>query len=777
MRFLSPSLFSIFTLLFTAGCSQEPTPGCPAGEHRSGGECVAHEPGTPTSASSSSEPSSSTDPSATDTAAPPTTAPPFEPEPFRGEAGTLLFATQVPVAAFCTVTSTFCNHQSTTESAPRGGGLMIRYPDGSVRDLTAEAGFGEPGVFQGSNAIAVREPHVHWDGNRALFSMVLGSPIEPQDETPHYWQVYEVEGLAQGEVASIQHVEGQPEDYNNVSPVYGTRDQILFASDRPYTGERHLYPQLDEYESMPTVTGIYSLERATGEVTLIEHSPSGSFGLSVDSFGRVIFTKWDHLMRDQQGDDSKSAGNERGEPLTYESESSDAAISTETAWTEVFPEPMVESDREYSPEVRLHYFDQFFPWEVNEDGTEEETLNHVGRHELGGAHTEGAFADDGNLSAVQTQDYHLNELNVDRNGMFHLREDPKHPGRFYVTLAPQRYTATGGSLAWLEASPDTNPEDMFLTEVTPLFVPEGTGAGLYRNPVPLSEGGLVASHTEYEQLNNVGTDEAPSYYGTYRLRRVYYKDPTTSLNPDKDTFALLTEGFSRAVQYWNGNVLVNWSGSLWEIDAVEVVPRPRPPSRKPELRIEEQILFDLAGVDVASFQDWMRDRDLALLVSYDVTQRDRADEQQPYNLIVPGGVNSLADDGPAYEVSHFQIFQADMLRGYGDPADPRDGRRTLARAMHGEHLTTEEGAPDGAVSIAPDGSVAALVPASQALSWQLVSPAGDPIVRERVWVSFAPGEIRVCAACHGINKESQTGHAPPTNLPMALTDLLENWSP
>jgi hypothetical protein len=31
----------------------------------------------------------------------------------------------------------------------------------------------------------------------------------------------------------------------------------------------------------------------------------------------------------------------------------------------------------------LNDFNQFFPWQVNEDGTEEETLNHVGRHELG----------------------------------------------------------------------------------------------------------------------------------------------------------------------------------------------------------------------------------------------------------------------------------------------------------------------------------------------------------------------------------------------------------
>ena len=776
MRRLFQAQIFLLGMSLWSGCASEQSRLCPEGEHPARGECVAD---GPTSATSETHDTESSTPSGTDTATPTDTGtgPTFEPEPFRGEPGTLLFVTQVPVAAFCTVTSSFCNHQPTLESAPRGGSLMIRYPDGTVRNLTTEAGFGESETFQGPNAIAVREPHVHWDGNRALFSMVTGAPLDSQDDTPSYWQIYEVEGLAAGETASIQHVEGQPEAYNNVSPVYGTQDQILFASDRPYNGERHLHPQLDEYESMPTVVGIYSLDESRREFTLIEHSPSGVFGLTVDSFGRVIFTKWDHLMRDQQGDDSESAGNKRGEPLTYESEAADAPISTATAWTEVFPEPMVESDPEYTTDVRLHYFDQFFPWEVNEDGSEEETLNHVGRHELGGAHTEGSFVDDLGLETVLPQDYQINTLRLDKHGMFHLREDPRNEGRFYVTLAPQRYTGTGGSLGWLEGRPDTNAEDMFLTEVTPLFVPEGTGYGLYRNPVPLSQGGLVAAHTDVEQLNNIGSDAAPLYYGTYRLQTIDNVASSTSVNPTEPTLTFLTEGFSRSVQYWKEDVLVGWSGPLWELDPVEVVPRRRPQPRTPELPVEEEILFDLAGVDVEVFQEWMRERDLALLVSYDVTQRDRADLQQPYNLTVPDGVSSITDDGPSYEVSHFQIFQADMLRGYGDLADPQDGRRPLARAMHGEHITVEEGAPEGAVSIAPDGSVAALIPAKQALSWQLVSPEGEAVVRERVWVSFAPGEIRVCGACHGINKESQTGHAPPTNLPMALTDLLENWSP
>ena len=94
-------------------------------------------------------------------------------------ANPILFVTQVPTpnAGFATRTSTFANHLASIESAPRGGDLMIRYPDGTLRNLTGEAGFGQVG-FQGANAIAVREPHVHWSGTKALFSMAIGAPTQ-----------------------------------------------------------------------------------------------------------------------------------------------------------------------------------------------------------------------------------------------------------------------------------------------------------------------------------------------------------------------------------------------------------------------------------------------------------------------------------------------------------------------------------------------------------------------------------------------------------------------
>ena len=135
----------------------------------------------------------------------------------------ILFAAQVPPQHDrATRLSAFANHLPGIEAAPRGGDLMLRYPDGSLRNLTREAGFGSEGE-QGDKAIAVREPAVHWDGRRALFSMLLGSG--PRS----FWQVYEASGLERGARVRIVKVAGQPLDANNLSPFYATDGRILFT--------------------------------------------------------------------------------------------------------------------------------------------------------------------------------------------------------------------------------------------------------------------------------------------------------------------------------------------------------------------------------------------------------------------------------------------------------------------------------------------------------------------------------------------------------------------
>jgi len=685
-------------------------------------------------------------------------------------ANPILFVTQVPVGGFASLPSTFGNHVPSLGAAPRGGDLVIRYADGTLRFLTAEAGYGGDGM-QGANAIAVREPCVHWSGERALFSMVVGAPTQRYQINQYRWQIYEVTGLGRHDTASIRRVEGQPAGFNNVSPIYATDGRILFTSDRPQSGAAHHWPPRDEYESAPTVVGIYSLDEGSGELTLLEHSPSGAFSLSLDSFGRVIFTKWDHLQRDQQGDAPGTAATFQA--FTWASEAADAPTTTSIVGAEVFPEPRNQNDPAYSPALATHRFNHFFPWEMNQDGTAEETLNHVGRHELGGSYTDGSFTGDSNLSYYVPPYLHANRLKIRGDGgLFHLREDPTRPGDFLTTYAPEFGTGSGGVLLRLTGAPSVNPESMVLTAVTPnrdeADVPAQTG--YFRNPLPMSDGALVAVHTPATgELVNQGSGTAPAWSYAYRLKTLVAQGERFAAG------AALTSGIVKSLSWWTPDALASYSGPLWELDPVEVVARPVPEPRTSTLpAIEAQVFVD-EGVDVAQFRAFLRENELALIVSRNVTQRDRADRQQPFNLRVPGGASAIPAGGPVYDVAHLQVFQADAVRGYGNPSQPSPGRRVLARPMHGDLVSRAASGPAGAVEIAPDGSVAALVPARRALSWQLTSPSGEGVVRERNWLSFQAGEIRVCSACHGVNTASQTGAAEPTNAPEALHLLLAAW--
>jgi hypothetical protein len=191
----------------------------------------------------------------------------------------------------------------------------------------------------------------------------------------------------------------------------------------------------------------------------------------------------------------------------------------------------------------------------------------------------------------------------------------------------------------------------------------------------------------------------------------------------------------------------------------------------------ELAAFQQAGVDPAEFRAWLRARDLGVVSVRNATTRDAADLQQPFNLRVPGGVQTISSarpDAKIYDVSHLQLFQADLLRGYGGTAEPQAGRRPLARPLHDAANPPADGV-EGGVRVATDGSAAAFVPARRALAWQLLSPAGDPVVRERVWTSTQPGEVRVCTSCHGLNTSDQAGQPEPQNTPQALIELLGWW--
>lgn len=208
------------------------------------------------------------------------------------------------------------------------------------------------------------------------------------------------------------------------------------------------------------------------------------------------------------------------------------------------------------------------------------------------------------------------------------------------------------------------------------------------------------------------------------------------------------------------------------MDPVEIKATPRPPMPTLGTPTPERSVFAQEGVNEQEFKQWMKDKNLSLIVVRNQTHRDRGDRQQPFNLRVPGGVQTTATNGPLYDISHFQIFQGDLVRGYENIGG--NGRRVLAQHARMPFNPLHQG-PEGSVKIAQDGSSAALVPANRALSWQTTNPNGEPVVRERLWVTFQLGEIRTCTGCHGENTQHQGGGGASYQEAQALRDLLRHW--
>lgn len=677
----------------------------------------------------------------------------------------VLFVTQFPISAdFATIGSVFANHRASMNTTGRGGDLYIRYPNGTLRNLTQEAGYGNSGL-QGANAIAVRDPAVHWNGTRAVFSMVIGAPTQYQ-WTEYYWQLYEVTGFGQGQTVTITKVANQPANYNNVQPTYASNGDIIFVSDRPRNGARHLYPQHDEYESTATPTGLWKLVPSSGKLSLMQHSPSGSFTPIVDSYGRVIFTRWDHLQRDQQAEGSGAT------TFNWASEAIDAQKLPTSV--EVFPEPRTDTALVFG-----HRLNNFLPWMINQDGTAEETINHIGRHELF-SYFNRSLRNDPSLVDF-TPGGRTNPNSIEN--WLQIVEDPTTPGRYWGIDAPEFYTHASGQIVRMDAPPSRNPDSIMVSYMTPrntrntyTGTPPPDFTGHYRNPLPLADGQILAGHTsEARPAGNDGTRANPQPRYKFRLR-------TLQMSGGVLVPALggeLSSGISKNISYWDPDVLVTYSGPLWELSPVEVRARAVPPANGATLEAPEIEAFAQSSVDLAAFRQFMIDRGIALLVTRNATIRDRADRQQPFNLRVPGGVQATGTGGPIHDIAWMQFFQGDQIRGIGGIASPAAGRRVLAQPLHDpaalQFMPPVTGAPAGSAKIAADGSVAMFVPAQRAVTWQSTSGNGTAVVRERYWISAQPGEIRACDGCHGVNTASQTGGGAAQNPPQAMRELLDWW--
>ena len=97
---------------------------------------------------------------------------------------------------------------------------------------------------------------------------------------------------------------------------------------------------------------------------------------------------------------------------------------------EIFPEPR--SDRKdllQGTDLIGHAFNDFTPWQINEDGTAEETLDHMGRHELLG-YIEVSLTDDPDLQESYIGQYHRTNPNAIEN-FLQIEQDPTNPDALF----------------------------------------------------------------------------------------------------------------------------------------------------------------------------------------------------------------------------------------------------------------------------------------------------------------------------------------------------------
>jgi hypothetical protein len=725
----------------------------------------------------------------------------------------IVFVTQPPIPhevngsisnTFLSVVTIFGNQQADTAHAARGGDLWLMTTNGSLFNLTRKAGFGVSGIQHGIG-IDVRDPQIHWGGKKVLFSMVVGSPANSADTTPFYWQLYELTNLDSviadplNSAPVIVKVANQPTNCNNVTPCYGTDGRIIFMSDRPYNNQSFFYPALDEYKGQPTVSGIYSLDPVTNNLKMIEHTPSGAFNPFIDSFGRLIVTRWDHLSQDPIAADDRLGITNLGNgslngSFNYLSETP-GSLTQSSNIIETFPEPR-KFDTNYDQLLGVNGvdFNFFLPWALDQTGGNEEVINHVGRHELfvpvASTPLYQSFTGDGNLFSLsnlvqRTASGVLSANTNNLTSLFQIAEDPRTSGLYWgvqaTDISPFGGTHSSGQIITLTGGPGVNPTNMVVTYITPPGAAAGPSSlGMYRNPLPMSDGTLVAVFTDAANGTpagvdtNIGTVTMPVSKYHFRLMTL------TNSGAFLGTNQFLTGGIQSTSIFWQGPILVTNVATLWELQPVEVRIKSIPaPVASVVAPIEQQVFAD-EGVDLPTFQADLAQRGVALVISRNVTARDAADKQQPYNLQVPGGVSSIANGGKVYDITHLQFLQADYLRGYTNgPAGPMPGRRVLAVPMHAttniNYLSSKTNAPIGGTEIMTDGSQATFIPANRAVTWQFTGDTNESVVKERYWISFRPGEVRTCANCHGINAVDQMGRPSPTNAPFALRQLLRLW--
>ena len=309
------------------------------------------------------------------------------------------------------------------------------------------------------------------------------------------------------------------------------------------------------------------------------------------------------------------------------------------------------------------------------------------------------------------------------------------------------------------------PNDVKISYITDPDTVSANSPTLFRSPLPGSNGELWASVSTSHKVVEFKADGCD-----YRLVRLVKQGdffvPAGNVTPGA--------GLQRTL---DGKVK-----TLWEWDAVEVRARTKPtPAIEAPLEAGEMNAFATvfgdgnAAKGLSAFRAFLKENKLALAVVRNVTWRQRDDLQQPFNLSVLGSTvmtKRTGSDADVLDIDHLQVFTGQQLRGTDGDSEANSAenyRRVLAQPAAEILVEDNTGNPrnvNGAAAAGvpaamkvstDDGSVAFIVAANRPTAWQTINSAApgspvdrtDGVVRERYWIGFQPGEIRMCPACHG----------------------------
>ena len=250
------------------------------------------------------------------------------------------------------------------------------------------------------------------------------------------------------------------------------------------------------------MTGLWSLESRDRRSVSVQHSPIGIFSPQIDSYGRVVFVRWDHLQRDQQADSDGPSDRSTRRTRTARSTTPTSRPARQARDADRgLPRAALGARRTSSPGRTStgHSLNHFFPWMINEDGTEEETLIHLGRHELHGYFNR-SLNDDPNLvdfiagdvgaaptptaSRTSSRSRKTPRRRARTTGSTHRSSARTPPARSCGSTAGRRHTLSSTIVTYVTPSratcrrARTQPPDH---------------SGLYRNPLPLSDGTVIAA--------------------------------------------------------------------------------------------------------------------------------------------------------------------------------------------------------------------------------------------------------------------------------------------